>query len=247
MDREVIVKAVLHVHSNWSYDGKWTLSQISHFFSKTGYNLVFTAEHDETFDNDRWQTYQEACRTASTDKILLIPGIEYSDESNTVHILVWGIKSFLGRKQPTGFILKKANELKGVCVLAHPTRRQAWQHLDVAWLPLLCGLELWNRKTDGIAPSREAISLLEANTNMNPFVGLDFHRYNQLFPLSMRLKVNGSLSLDSVYNALRAGNYQASALGLPVTYFKKKPLLSCVMTAELLRKTVLQLKGGKKK
>lgn len=248
MDLVVIAKAASHVHSDWSYDGKWTLSQISNFFSKTGHDLVLTAEHDVTFDNDRWQAYQEACHAASTNKILLIPGMEYSDEDNTVHVLVWGVKSFLGKHQPTGTILQKANELNGVCVLAHPTRRQAWQHLDAAWLPLFCGLELWNRKADGIAPSRDAISLLGENANINPFVGLDFHHPNQLFPLSMRLKIMGSLSSDSVYDALRDGRYQASALGLPAICFKKNPLFSFVMKAELLRKTIArQLKGGKKK
>jgi hypothetical protein len=248
MDIEVTIKAAVHIHSNWSHDGKWTLPRIADFFSKLGYRVVLTSEHDTTFDSNRWQMYQEACHAASTDKILLVPGIEYSDESNTIHILVWGIESFLGKQQSTGTILQKVNESNGVCVLAHPSRRNAWKQIDTAWLPLLHGLEFWNRKADGIAPSREAINLLKSNTKLNLFVGLDFHRPNQLFPLSMMIRTNGPLSLDNVYNSLRNGNYQSLVLGLPAIYFKSNPFFSCTMMAELLRETAAkQLKHWKTK
>ena len=235
MDIDVIAKAVLHVHSDWSYDGKWTLSRIAEFFSKLGYRLVFTNEHDATFDNERWKRYKDACHAASTDKILLIPGMEYSDETNIVHVLVWGVEAFLGKQQPTSTILQKANDLGGFCVMAHPSRRQAWRQIDTAWLPLLHGLELWNRKADGIAPSSEAIDLLKINANLKPFVGLDFHRSNQLFPLSMKIKIKGSWSRETVFHSLHDGNCKSTALGLPATYFENKIIFSCLNAAEYFR------------
>ena len=248
MDKELTVKATFHIHSDWSYDGKWTLSRIADYFGKIGYRLVLTSEHDVTFDSDRWQKYQAACRTASTDKILLVPGMEYSDENNNVHVLVWGIESFLGKRQPTGVMLQKVKDLGGFCVLAHPSRRHAWQQLDAAWLPLLHGLELWNRKADGIAPSAEAIDLLKTNVNLKPFVGLDFHQANQLFPLSMMIKINCSLSPDRVIDSLRDGKYQPMALGLPAIYFKKNPLFACMMRLELFRRALAgQLRSWRKK
>lgn len=235
----MIVKAVTHVHSDWSYDGKWTLTRIAEFFCKIGYRVVFTSEHDATFDSDRWKSYKEACHAASTDKILLIPGIEYSDETNTIHLLVWGIESFLGNQQPTAVILQTVNDLGGFCVLAHPSRRNAFREIDTERLSLLHGMELWNRKADGIAPSKEAIKLLKINTNLKPFVGLDFHRLNQLFPLSMVIKIKGSIFREAVLGALHDGNCKATALGVAVKYFKNKPIFSFMNGVEHLRRTIV--------
>lgn len=103
----VIAKAAVHIHSNWSHDGKWTLSRIADFFSKIGYRIVLTSEHDATFDNDRWQAYRDACRAASTDKFLLVPGMEYSDASNTVHVLVWESKLFWESSSPPDLYCKR--------------------------------------------------------------------------------------------------------------------------------------------
>jgi len=245
---KVIAKTVAHIHSVWSYDGKWELSKIASFFGRLGYDVILTAEHNRTFDKQRWENYKKSCREASTKRTLIIPGIEYSDETNTIHVLVWGVSVLLGNNQPTGDLLRKATEKNGICVLAHPSRRKAWQQLDAAWLPLLHGLELWNRKADGIAPSREAIDLLKANSKLKPFVGLDFHRPNQLFPLSMMITINGSLSPDSVFDSLRSGNYQSFALGFPAIFFKSKPLFSCMILLELFRGTLVkQLRHWKKK
>lgn len=238
MDKTLIVKAVAHIHSEWSYDGSWTLSRIAHFFSRFGYDLVLTAEHDRTFDNQRWEDYKKACREVSTKKILVIPGIEYSDENNIIHVLTWGVSEFLGTNQPTVDILNKVFKKNGICVLAHPSRHDAWQKLDSSWLPLFHGIELWNRKFDGITPSRDAITLLEVSGKAIPFVGLDFHRGNQLFPLSMMIQVNNTLSANNVFNALRTGNSYPLALGISALRFTKGFMSFCAKSANRIRRQI---------
>jgi len=240
----LIIKAVTHIHTDWSYDGHWNLSKIASFFGKLGYGLVLTSEHDRTFDNQNWKEYQKACNDASTDKTLLLPGIEYSDAENVVHVLVWNVSEFLGTNQLTGQLLHKINELKGFCVLAHPTRHNAWQQIQKSWLPLFHGIELWNRKFDGIAPSREASALWNLSNKSAPFVGLDFHRANQFFPLSLMINVNGTLSADNVFNALSNGHVYPFALGVSALYFNSGFLYSCVKSADQIRRLIAKVIKG---
>jgi hypothetical protein len=234
----MIVKAVTHIHSAWSYDGNWDLSRIAGFFGRLGYDLVLTAEHDRTFDHQRWEDYKKACSEASSKNTLIIPGIEYSDANNDIHVLAWGVSEFLGSNQSTGDILKKASEKNGICVLAHPSRRKAWQKIDSSWLPLFHGIELWNRKFDGIAPSREASDLLKSFSKATPFVALDFHRINQFFPLSMMIQVNGSLSAENVFIALRMGHSYPLALGISASRFTGGYLSPCVKLADRIRRLI---------
>lgn len=234
----MMAKAVVHIHSDWSYDGDWSLPKIASFFGRMGYSLILTSEHDCTFDNERWEAYRRVCREASTDNTLIIPGLEYSDESNTIHVLVWGVLPFLGKNQMTGDLLQSVNDLKGICVLAHPSRRDAWQNLAPSWLPLFHGIEQWNRKFDGVAPSREAIALLNVNNTSQPFVGLDFHRANQLFPLSMMIRINDTLSEKSVIDALLNRQCYSLAFGISETWFRNGALAVFSRNLERIRSLI---------
>lgn len=235
------VKAVLHIHSAWSYDGKWNLSKIANFFGTLGYDLILTAEHDRTFDDESWVDYQKACLKASTKRTLIIPGMEYSDADNIVHILVWGVSEFLGKNLKTGDLLQKANIKKGICVLAHPGRRNAWQKLEKSWIPLLHGIEIWNRKFDGIAPSQEAVEILRANHRIVPFAGLDFHQANQAYPLSMSIVIDGTLSTENVFHALRKSQCAPMVYGLSATHFTKGMPFSISKIADRARRTLSRI------
>ena len=70
----------------------------------------------------------------------------------------------------------------GVAVFAHPARRDAWRLFRDPWVPLLDGIEIWNRKADGLAPGAQALRL-QAETGLAPTVGVDFHRARHLYPL----------------------------------------------------------------
>jgi hypothetical protein len=204
--------AACHVHSDWSYDGKWSLPALATEFGSRGYQIVMLTEHDRGFTTARWNDYQAACRKASSATVMLLPGIEYSDPGNLVHILVWGCARFLGEGLPTTTTLSAAREANGISVLAHPSRRDAWKAFDRSWSEQLCGIEIWNRKTDGWAPSQSAPSLL-TGTNLRTFAGLDFHGRRQFFPLSMRLRLKAEVSEDSILDSLRKSRFEACAFG----------------------------------
>lgn len=213
-------RAAVHIHSDWSHDGTWPLSRLASFFRRVGCRLVLTAEHAESFDSDRWGKYRQACRAASGREIIIVPGMEYSDPSNTLHVLVWGDNMpFLGPVQDIERLLNRVSELRGSAVLAHPSRKDAWQRFDTSWALFLLGIEQWNRKFDGVAPSKEASILLNRNPNLVAFVGLDFHRSNQYFPLTMRLQVGAGLGEGEVMGALRQKRVSAEFLRMPLKHF----------------------------
>ena len=205
---------VLHCHSNWSYDGHWSLSSIARLFGVFGVDAVLMTEHDHGFTQERWEDYCAACAAASTKRCTLVPGIEYSSPDNAIHLLSWGMDRFLTEYRPVSETLTRIGECGGVAVFAHPVRRDAWQLFDPSWVPLLCGIEVWNRKTDGLAPAREALRL-QAQTGLPPTVGVDFHRWKQFWPINHRIPGDGNVTLDAIA-ALRAGKLKPYALRRPL-------------------------------
>lgn len=211
------VRAISHVHSEWSYDAEWSLPQLAASFRRRGYGVVLMAEHDRGFDRSRWQEYVVACREASTPDLLLVPGIEYADEDNAVHLPVWGDVEFLGSGLGSLSLLRTAHEAGAFTVFAHPYRHEAWRRLEPSWLPYLGAVETWNRKYDGWAPNLAAVGLAE-EAGVDAFVSLDFHTRRQFFPLSMSLDVSGPVDRDGVHAALRAGRFRPLVGRVPVEH-----------------------------
>jgi hypothetical protein len=164
--------AACHVHSDWSYDGSWPIDKLAAEFARRGYDVLLMTEHDKGFSQAKLDDYRAACRSASNPEMLVVPGIEYSDATNTVHILTWGDIPFLGESTPTSTVLDGVTQARGVSVFAHPRRRNAWRQYDPSWSAKLLGVEVWNRKTDGWRPSDKGVALVGTSI---PFVSLDFH------------------------------------------------------------------------
>jgi len=209
-----LVTVAAHVHSDWSYDGTWSLSKIATTFARLGFDAVLLAEHDRGFDAEMWVAYRGACRQASTPHCLLVPGVEYSDPTNSVHVPVWGEIPFLGEGVATGELLRRADESGGFAVVAHIGRREAWRLIEPEWLRFIGGLELWNRKYDGYAPNAIAFDLLRRHDNLVPFVSLDFHTARQFHPLAMTLELTGELAVEHVFDALRNRCARPTAFGI---------------------------------
>ena len=206
------VAAACHLHSAWSYDGHASLPELRQKLSSRGYRVLLMTEHDRGYDQARFDAFRSACVEASTPETILVPGIEYSDADNRIHVLTWGVGRFLGAERPTLEMLTDVRDENGISVLAHPNRREAWRAFDSAWTPLLRGIEVWNRKYDGWAPS-SAAPLVDKATSLIPFVGLDYHTDRQLFPLTMELDLEGELSAGAVEESLRRGQIKALAFG----------------------------------
>jgi hypothetical protein len=234
------ILAACHVHSEWSYDGSWSLEALSAKFSRRGCRVLMMTEHDRGFSASRLEEYRRACAQASSDKILVVPGIEYSDAANRVHVLVWGDVPFLGESLPTSEMLAAVKAANGIAVLAHPSRKSAWQCFEPEWADWLLGIEVWNRKYDGWAPSETSPGLL-CKVKAVHFVGLDFHTKRQSFPLDMALEMQAEVSESAVLDCLRSRHCEPRAFGAPLTRHLFRTALPALRMAERSRKAAARI------
>lgn len=215
-----LIRVVLHAHSRWSYDGHWTLDRIARFYGAFGVRAVMMTEHDTDFDPQAFDTYRDACAAASTAWCRLIPGIEYSSPDNAIHILTWGLDRFLGAHRDVIDTLRDVQSAGGVAIFAHPVRRKAFVAFKDEWVPYLHGIELWNRKSDGLFWGSEALNLIR-RTGLPATVGQDFHKLRHAYPLSHRIEIDVSPTdipalETALVSAIRVGRTQPYALGAPL-------------------------------
>lgn len=236
-----MLRAVLHAHSDWSYDGHWSLTRIARTFGRLGVDAVMMSEHDTGFDPNLFAEYRAACVDASTSKCRLVPGIEYSSPDNDIHILVWGLDRFLAEHRPVSETLDAVATAGGAAVFAHPARRDAWAAYDPAWTDRLHGMEIWNRKTDGIAPGGHATDLI-ARTGLAPTVGMDFHKPRNLWPLVTRFAGLAPMRDPeaALVAALRGGGHAPEALWRPL--LKDGAVTGAHARLEAARRAVLRLR-----
>jgi hypothetical protein len=234
-------RVAVHVHSTWSYDGRLTLDEVARTLAGLRYDAVMMCEHDTDFDAARWEEYRAACARAGAGQIALIPGIEYGDADNTVHVPVWGAREFLGDRRPTLDLLKDARAAGAAAVLAHPDRRRAHELVTDEWLSLVAGVEVWNRKYDGVAPSRSGLALLERAPNAVPTLGLDLHARKQLFPFWLRLPAHRPLDERGVADALLAGERHVFA-GAPARMVCRRLPNAALGAGEQLRRRLRKLR-----
>lgn len=233
------IAAACHIHSEWSYDATWRLSDLAAEFERRGYRVMLMAEHDQNFSESRFQEYRAACREVSSPNLLVVPGIEYSDADNVVHVPTWGLDCFLGERLETREMLEQVSARQGVAVLAHPARRNAVGCLDPSWTRHFAGVEIWNRKYDGWAPNAIAAHLLPGTVR---FASLDFHARNQFFPLSMQLDLSGPITEQTVVECLRAGRCHAEMLSQPVESFLSGWRSLSLAPAERMRRLASSLR-----
>jgi hypothetical protein len=227
------IRAAVHLHSTWSYDGRWTLKEVATKLARLRFDALLMTEHDRGFSDDRWAEYREACREVSdTVGVTVIPGLEYSDASGVFHVPTWGSQEFLGEELPADELASRLKGAASMTMLAHPARRDACDALDGRWLELVRGIEVWNRRYDGMAPRRRALALCEAHPGFLPVVGLDLHSGRQLSPLVMEIQLDGARTPGTIVTRLAAGHCRPTAFGVPIERFSHGPALTMLERAD---------------
>jgi hypothetical protein len=174
-----------------------------------------------------------------------VPGIEYSDPGDVVHVPVWGASRYLGTGLETHRLLAAASDSGGAAVLAHPRRRGAHARYAPSWASELLGVEVWNRKYDGYAPNRWAVELQRKERRLVPFMTLDFHSARQFFPAWSELEIAGGLDEGSVFAALRARRIRPIALGVDGTRVTSDASMARLEVLERGRRRLAPLLSGR--
>ncbi|MCL2032166.1 MAG: CehA/McbA family metallohydrolase [Methanomassiliicoccaceae archaeon] len=105
------MKADLHIHSNFSNDGKSTVEEIISASVERGLGCIAITDHN---------SFEAYDLVKDNGKVIVIPGIEVSSEKG--HILAYGVN----RDIPRGMTIKETidaiHDAGGVAFAAHPYR-----------------------------------------------------------------------------------------------------------------------------
>jgi hypothetical protein len=209
------IKCLLHVHSSFSYDSRTDLTDIAATARRHGFRAVLMSEHNNRLDAEQVAAFVERCDALSDDDLLIVPGLELSFDSNCVHLLAYGVRTFIdsfGEGCTFQGLVQAAHDAGGLAVLAHPSHRQAFGRLSPEDLQHLDGVEIWNVKNGNrFVPTPAEIRLLgrlRANGGRQyGFGGLDWHHLVKFFPLAVEVATE-DLTWPALRAALRAGRFR---------------------------------------
>jgi hypothetical protein len=169
---------VVHVHSDYSHDGRDSLEELRAFAAERKLAFVGLTEHAEDFDAARFDRYRDHCRWVSGDGISLIPGLEFRFEGFPgLHLLAMGLERWVEPRTPEEFVAIMPG-VTGFSMVAHP--RLARYQVPDAVAAGVDGVEVWNAAYDTrYLPDPRAMRLLRRLQATHPrlvgVAGLDQH------------------------------------------------------------------------
>ncbi len=222
------LRLAAHIHTACSDDSDWGLSRLARILRRSGFGGALVCDHDRTMDDATWAALQAECDRVGDDTgFVLVPGIEYQDPDHVVHLPVYGRAPFYGASPEISDVLSRVRGDGGAAVFAHPGRREAWRRFDPSWADGLAGIEVWNRKYDGIRPSEWAARTAHG-FGIPAFTALDWHGPRQLYPLAVEVAspttTGNRARADGVVDDLLTGRLRATAFGADVARFSSGPL-----------------------
>ncbi len=133
-----------HIHTNMS-DGKLSLREVVDLYAKHGIDVIAITDHVldkdtikiriERGDNvksitrDNFEKYlrilwREQCRAWREYGMILIPGVELTNDKDRYHILVLDIKEYIDPSLPVEEIIERARDQNALTIAAHPDRKK---------------------------------------------------------------------------------------------------------------------------
>lgn len=172
------MRALLHAHSDYSYDGEPTVEELCTWGSSRGLDLILLTEHVNDFDASKMKRFVDEVDSLSSSRCRLVPGLEFAVRGG-FHLLGFNIRSWEPLVEPAE-VASFIRDQGGLAVLAHPARyRGLWP--DDETLRALHGIEVWNAAYDGrFVPSGNVLAASKARRtafgHLNFFGGQDMHR-----------------------------------------------------------------------
>jgi hypothetical protein len=205
-----VFKGLVHVHSNFSYDGVHSVDELAEFGRRCGYSFMAMSEHSDTLDPERMAVYVKECQRVTGDDFVMIPGIEFTCEGN-LHVLGLGLREYTDLREP-GRVAEFVRERGGVPVVAHPSRYR--YRIPSTLAPVLGGIEVWNAGYDGrFVPDDCSLKLLKEfrkhNESIMAFAGQDLHRLTGRGQVNVVVRTN-RLDGTAIVSALVGGEFAVS-------------------------------------
>ena len=210
-DSSNLLKGIAHVHTTFSHDGEISLEHLSNICSARNIDFVLISEHAQDLDQNSFANLIKNADRCSTNRTLLIPGLEFEGE-NDVHLLAYGISSFIDPGKNLTEIATLVQKQGGLNIIAHPKRNGYFVPDEL--VGFMNGIEIWNTKMDGsFAPNAKSLALLRSlrmrNAKISGYAGLDLHWEKQ--KIMVFVNVFGAYpQKGALVSALRSSNFTLS-------------------------------------
>ena len=114
----------LHTHTKpLSDDSYLEPEELIQRAKRTGLDAICLTEHDWFWNKDA------LAKLSQEHDFLVLPGVEMNTEEG--HMLVFGLEEYSFGMHRTIYLKQAVDEVGGVMILAHPYRRQFYQHNDI--------------------------------------------------------------------------------------------------------------------
>jgi hypothetical protein len=168
----------IHVHSDYSHDGRDPLSRVRDWAAATGTRFVLMTDHAEDFDAARFAEYRAACAALSDGQVALIPGLEFRFKGyRGLHLLACGLDTWAAPVSLDAFVRDVGPHAR-LTILAHPLL--SGYMVPAGLHGSIDAIEVWNAAYNTrYLPDPRAILLLRAVRRARPttfgVAGLDQH------------------------------------------------------------------------
>ncbi len=217
-----IIKADLHIHSNFS-DGRFSVAEIVDLFGGLGFNAIAITDHicekkswlgqvarkmNYSLTQSTFPTYmktlkEEGHRALEQYGMLMIPGFEITKNSlnnnRSAHMLVLGMDEFISPDLSVDEVLSAAKASNALTIAAHPFGTGDFEFQTY---------ELWSRKDeltsliDAWEVNHRKTICPEILTSGFPLIASsDFHHMKHLS--SWKTKIYSDLNQESIFTAIR--------------------------------------------
>lgn len=172
------VYGAIHMHSDYSHDGKDSLETLRATCLERGIGFVGMTDHAEDLDRGTFQTYLGRSAELSGPGFMMIPGLEFRFEGfKGLHLLAMGLREWIEPTTPAEFF-EQARGRARMTVLAHPVLAR-YRIPDVV-LENIDAIEVWNGTYNTrYLPDPKSIRLVQDMRRRRPevvaTVGLDQH------------------------------------------------------------------------
>ncbi|NQT32828.1 MAG: phosphotransferase [Candidatus Omnitrophica bacterium] len=226
----------LHIHTDIS-DGRLSLPKVIDLYGEKGFDVISITDHlyeqytinlwldnNErpcTVPKDGFEDYlalirTEAQRAWEKYEMLVIPGVEISNNYGKFHILAIDVKEYIDPDQTVEKIIKQIHDQGAVAIAGHPHHKDS--EGEMPFIHLWNNHEKYARLFDAWeVANRDDLFNVVGLKKFNYIAGSDFHEKRHLY--SWKSLIKAEKNIEAVKEAIRVNKNIAIYL-----FRKEKPI-----------------------